>query len=137
MAFDLLIRGGTVLDGTGAPPFRADVAVSGDRIAAVENGDALADAEAAVTIDAAGRFVTPGFIDIHTHSDRSILINPRMESKIRQGVTTEVLGEGNSVGPNKGELKERRFNIKGETVKWSTLGGDLDTVASRAAALER
>lgn len=125
MAFDLLIRGGTVLDGTGAPPFRADVAVSRDRIAAVENGDALADAEAAVTIDAAGRFVTPGFIDIHTHSDRSILINPRMESKIRQGVTTEIGGNcGSGVAPALGAALPTTRPQPGreyETITWPAM----------------
>ena len=106
MTFDVVIRGGTVLDGTGRPRFRADVAVRDGRIAAIGTADDLDGAAAAVVVDAADRFVAPGFIDIHTHSDRSILVNPRMESKIRQGVTTEVGGNcGSGVAPVLGEAE--------------------------------
>ena len=88
MELDLVIRGGTVVDGSGQPGQRADVGVSGDRISAV--GD-LSAATAAQTLDATGLVVTPGFIDIHTHSEFSLLLDPRGESKVRQGVTTEVV----------------------------------------------
>jgi N-acyl-D-aspartate/D-glutamate deacylase len=94
---DLRIRGGAVIDGTGAPPVRADVAISGDRILAV--GPA-AEIDAARVIDAEGLVVAPGFIDIKTHSDFTLPLNPLAESKIRQGVTTEVIGHcGFSVAP--------------------------------------
>ena len=86
---DLIIRNGTVIDGSGAPEMRADVGVGNGHILAV--GD-LSGVIAAREIDATGRTVSPGFIDIHTHSDRSTLVNPRMESKVRQGVTTEIGG---------------------------------------------
>ena len=86
---DLLIRHGTVIDGTGAPGFRADVGIGNGHILTI--GD-LSGVIAARELDATGRCVSPGFIDIHTHSDRSTLVNPRMESKIRQGVTTEIGG---------------------------------------------
>jgi N-acyl-D-aspartate/D-glutamate deacylase len=88
---DLIIRHGTVIDGSGGgvPGFRADVGVGNGHILAV--GD-LSGAIGAREIDATGRCVSPGFIDIHTHSDRSTLANPRMESKVRQGVTTEIGG---------------------------------------------
>ena len=89
MNADLLLRGATVVDGTGAEPFVADVAVTGDRIVAV--GD-LIDVRAARVIDLQGRVVCPGFIDIHTHSDVSLLLDPAGESKVLQGVTTEVTG---------------------------------------------
>ena len=89
MAFDWLIRGGTVLDGTGAPGRRADVAMSGDRVMAI--GPALAG-EAAHVVDAAGCMIAPGFIDMHAHSDFALLAYPSAEAKIRQGVTTEVTG---------------------------------------------
>ena len=92
MAFDLLIRGGSVVDGSGSPPVRADVAVRGDQIEVVGLDGVLAGATAATVVDATGRYVTPGYIDIHTHSDRSILLNPRMECKFREGVTTEIGG---------------------------------------------
>ncbi len=86
-AHDLVIRNGTVLDGSGAEPVRADVAVRDGRIAAV--GEAGA---AASELDAAGRFVAPGFIDIHSHSDYTLLVDPRAVSALHQGVTLEVVG---------------------------------------------
>jgi N-acyl-D-amino-acid deacylase len=86
---DVKIVGGQVLDGTGAPARRADVGLTGDRITTV--GD-LAAEPAGRTIEAAGRIVTPGFIDMHSHSDWRLWGNRRAESKIRQGVTTEVVG---------------------------------------------
>lgn len=89
-AYDLLITGGTVLDGTGAPGFRADVAVTGDRIALVSRS-AIPRARAARVINAAGRVVSPGFIDIHAH-DEAIFRLPAAESRVRQGVTTTLAG---------------------------------------------
>ena len=94
---DLLIRGGEIIDGTGAPARRADVAVSGGRI--VEIGDCTGR-ESLKAIDALGQVVAPGFIDIHTHSDFTLPLNHLAESKIRQGVTTEVVGNcGYSTAP--------------------------------------
>jgi len=89
MAWSVVLRGGTVIDGTGAPRVRADVAIEGDRIAAV--APALAG-EAARVIDATGLVVAPGFIDAHSHSDLFYFGCPSAESKVRQGVTTEVVG---------------------------------------------
>jgi N-acyl-D-amino-acid deacylase len=89
MAFDWLIRGGTVFDGTGGPGRRADVALSGDRIAAIAPD---LPGEAARVVEAADRVVAPGFIDMHAHSDFALLACPSAEAKIRQGVTTEVTG---------------------------------------------
>lgn len=89
MSADLLLTGGLVVDGSGAPARRADVAVSGATISAV--GD-LGGLRAATVRDVTGRLVCPGFIDIHTHSDLTLLSNPLAYSKIRQGVTTEVVG---------------------------------------------
>jgi len=86
---DLLLRRATVVDGTGAAPFLADVAVSGDRVVAVGH---LAEVHADRVLDLDGLVVAPGFIDIHTHSDVSLLHDPAAESKVLQGVTTEVLG---------------------------------------------
>jgi len=97
MAFDVLIRGGRIIDGTGAPATAGDVAVRDGRIAAI--GPALTG-NAARIIDAAGLVVCPGFIDIKTHSDFTLPINPKAESKVRQGVTTEIIGHcGFSVAP--------------------------------------
>src|SRR5215471_15739367 len=94
---DILIKGGQVIDGTGAPGRMADVAIRAGRIAAIEaNRTESADR----VIDAQGCVVAPGFIDIHTHSDFTLPLNPKAESKIRQGVTTEVVGNcGFSVAP--------------------------------------
>src|ERR1044071_7047211 len=89
MAWSLLVRGGTVVGGTGARGRRADVAIEGDRIAAI--GRDLSG-EAARVIDATGHVVSPGFIDAHSHSDLFYFACPSAESKIRQGVTTEVVG---------------------------------------------
>lgn len=87
--FDIIIRGGMVVDGTGNPAFPADVGIQGDRIVAVGN---LSHAEARTKIDAAGKIVCPGFVDCHSHSDRSILAVREATSSIYQGVTTEIVG---------------------------------------------
>src|ERR1051326_519412 len=97
MPYDLLIRGGTLIDGSGAPGTRGDLAIAGGRIAALAPS---LDGRAEKIIDAGGLAVTPGFIDIKTHSDFVLPINPKAESKVRQGVTTEIVGHcGYSVAP--------------------------------------
>jgi N-acyl-D-amino-acid deacylase len=94
---DMLLRGAMVYDGSGAPPLEGDVAVTGDRIEAV--GREL-DAPGARVVDLAGLALAPGFIDIHSHTDLGLAIDPSAPSKIRQGVTTEVAGQdGDSIGP--------------------------------------
>ena len=90
LRFDLLISGGLVVDGTGAPAIRADVGIKGKTIVAVGH---LSRAEATSVIDASGLVVAPGVIDIHGHSDYSLLVDGNAESKVRQGVTTEIIGE--------------------------------------------
>ena len=87
--YDLLIQGGTVIDGTGAPSFRADLAIADGRIVAVGNLD---DATAADVLDITALAVCPGFIDMHSHSDTTLLVDGRGLSKVHQGVTTEVVG---------------------------------------------
>jgi N-acyl-D-aspartate/D-glutamate deacylase len=118
--FDLLIRGGTVLDGSGSPGFQADVGVLGGRISRI--GD-LSLAQADRVLDASGLTVAPGFIDMHNHSDQTLLDEPKCESMIRQGVTTMALGEGGSMGPAK----------QGEH-PWTTLGGYFDYVEKQGVA---
>ena len=98
-AFDLIIRGGHIVDGTGNPWFAADVGVRGDRITAVGN---LMDAKARREIDARGLVVAPGFIDMHTHSDQPLLDDGTAQSKVREGVTIDVIGESTSVAPRDG-----------------------------------
>src|SRR5688572_16438494 len=118
--YDVLIIGGSVLNGDGTPAVRADVGIRGGRIATI--GD-VRTAAATRRIDASGLTVAPGFIDIHNHSDYTILVDPRAESMIRQGVTTMVLGESRSAGPIKPGAEEARARADGVSVDWTTLGG--------------
>jgi N-acyl-D-amino-acid deacylase len=116
---DLKITNGRILDGTGAPWFRGDIGVRGDTIVAV--GD-LADVAAKNTIDAQQRIVAPGFIDLLGWSQISVLNDPALEAKVRQGVTTEVAGEGESPGPS----------LNG---RFKTLGEFLDALDRQGAAI--
>jgi N-acyl-D-aspartate/D-glutamate deacylase len=110
-----------MIDGTGAPAVTADVGVRGGRIATIGS---LADARATRRIDAKGLVVAPGFIDMHNHSDYTILVEPKAESAIRQGLTTLVLGESRSAGPLKaGQNDDPRSRADGAAPDWTTLGG--------------
>jgi N-acyl-D-aspartate/D-glutamate deacylase len=124
-AYDLLIRNGKIIDGTGNPWFRGDVAVRGDRIVAVGR---VPPGTARREIDARGLVVAPGFIDMHSHSDFVLLEDGDAQSKVRQGVTTEVLGEGQSAGPYQGQLNPRRAKVRGQDESWTTLGGYFATL---------
>ncbi len=105
-SFDLVIRGGTLLDGTGGPSWQADIGITGDTIAAIGS---IAPQQAKRALDASRLHVCPGFIDIHTHSDYTILRYPTADSRTRQGVTTEVTGNcGDSVAPLEGLSVEAR-----------------------------
>ena len=121
--YDLVVSGGRVIDGTGAPWVRADVGIRGDRIAAI--GD-LSSARAKRRIDAQGLAVAPGFIDLLGQSELSVLVDPRAESKIRQGITSELTGEGISPAPmNDAWVHEkedwlRKYRLK---IDWTDLCG--------------
>ena len=117
-AYDLIIRNGRVIDGTGSPAVAADVAIRGDRIVAVGR---LAEAGAARVIDASGLVVAPGFIDLHTHSDLPLLNDGNAESKVRQGVTLDVIGESTTVAPRDG-LAEAKGTWSDFTGYWRALG---------------
>lgn len=132
--YDLVIHGGTIYDGSGGVPFVGDVGVRGDRIAYV--GPATA-APAARRIDATGLAVAPGFINMLSWANESLLEDPRGQSDIRQGVTLEVMGEGWSMGPLTPEMKRNDTARQGDIkypITWTTLGEYLGTLERRGVA---
>ena len=102
--YDVLIRHGRIVDGTGNPWFYGDIGIVQDRIAFI--GNAAPDVTAKRTLDAKGLIVAPGFIDMLGQSELELLIDPRAESKLRQGVTTEITGEGDTVAPLNDRIKQ-------------------------------
>ncbi len=123
VAADLVIRDVRVVDGTGSPWYRADVAISGDTITAI--GPDLP--EAAETLEANGLAASPGFIDMHAHSEYGLIVDPRALSKVAQGVTTEVLGEHLSAGPVLGPAVDDPMMVAPPIERdWTTLGGYFD-----------
>jgi N-acyl-D-aspartate/D-glutamate deacylase len=126
--YDLVLRGGRIVDGTGNPWVHGDVAIREGKIVAVGR---VPPGHAERTLDVTGLVVTPGFIDMHSHSDLVLLEDGLAQSKIRQGVTTEVLGEGGSAGPRVGRLSPATALAKGRPVRWSTLG-EYFTVLERS-----
>ena len=133
--YDIIIRNGRVIDGSGRPAFNADVAIKDDRIARIGN---LRGARGKREIDARGQVIAPGFIDMLGQSEQYVLIDPRAMSKVMMGVTTEITGEGESIAPvNDRILKEqedfnRRFNL---TVDWHTLGEYFNRLDQQGAGI--
>ena len=129
--FDVIIKGGTVYDGTGAEPRHVDLAIRGDRIAGV--GD-FKTAKAKTIIDATDLAVAPGFINMLSWSNESLIQDGRSQSEIRQGVTTEIMGEGESMGPVNDRVREHMLreqsDIKYE-IKWNTLAEYLHYLETR------
>jgi N-acyl-D-amino-acid deacylase len=119
---DLLIRGGRIVDGTGNPSFLGDIGIRNDRIVAMGR---LGNATAKRTIDATGLTVAPGFIDIHNHSDYTLVADGNAQSMIRQGVTSMILGEGGSAAPIGGKQapRERRVLPQDTPADWSDFNG--------------
>ena len=134
-AYDLIIRNGHVIDGTGNPWYKADIGIQGDRIAAI--GD-LHDAQARQEIDANGRVVSPGFIDMLGHSEMNLLLDNRALSKVSQGITTEITGERVTVAPQDDKtiaairpfLAEYKFNLD-----WTTLEGYFQRLQKQGTTL--
>lgn len=132
--YDVLIKNGSVYDGTGSTRINADVAIKGDRIVAI--GD-LKNARAGIVIDARGLAVAPGFINMLSWSVISLIIDGRSQSDIRQGVTTEIFGEGSSMGPLNAEMKQRALAQQGDfkfDIPWNTLAEYLTYLERRGVA---
>ena len=120
--YDVVIKGGTLYDGTGGAPRRADIAISGDRIAAIEAS--IPANSARTVVDATGLAVSPGFINMLSWATESLIVDGRSQSDIRQGVTTEIFGEGSSMGPLTDEMRARWTREQGAIkfeIKWKTL----------------
>jgi N-acyl-D-amino-acid deacylase len=129
-SFDVLIKGGTVYDGTGTRPRQADIAIRGDRIAAIGK---LRNARAKAVIDARGFAVSPGFINMLSHSEQSLIADGRSMGELKQGVTTEIFGEA-SMGPLTEEMKKRRIAQQGDIkydITWTTLAEYLTYLEKR------
>ncbi|MBM4221088.1 MAG: amidohydrolase family protein [Gammaproteobacteria bacterium] len=134
--FEVVVLGGQVLDGTGAPAFTADIGVSQDRIVAIGR---IAKEQARHVVDANGLHVAPGFIDIHTHSDGEIKVYPMAESRVRQGITTEVTGNcGDSAAPLDGSEADRiraEWKEKGVEASWTGMASYCEWVGRRRIAI--
>ncbi len=133
-SYDVLLRGGTIYDGSGGPPRVADLAIAGDRIAAI--GD-LAGARATRVVDVAGLAVAPGFINMLSWSTESLLHDGCSQSEIRQGVTLEVMGEGESMGPLNPAMKAAMIEEQSHltfAVEWTTLGEYLRHLERRGVS---
>jgi N-acyl-D-amino-acid deacylase len=132
--YSVIIAGGTVYDGSGAAGRRADVGVRDDRIAAV--GD-LGGASATVRVDATGLAVAPGFINMLSWSTEPLLVDGRSQGEIRQGVTTQIFGEGDSMGPLTEEMRKRRLESQGDLkfeIPWTSLGDYLRYLEKKGVA---
>ena len=131
--YDVIIRNGTVYDGTGGPARRIDLAIKGDRIAAIGN---LAQARAASEVDVHGFAVAPGFINMLSHSEISMIADPRSMGELKEGVTTQIFGEG-SMGPLNAEMKQRRLEQQGDIkydIPWNTLGEYMQYLEQRGVS---
>src|ERR1051325_8462877 len=131
--FDVIIKGGTVYDGTGRTPTKADLGIKGDRIVAIGN---LSRATAATIVDAKGLAVAPGFINMLAHSESSLIVDPRSLSEIKQGVTTQIFGEF-SMGPLNDQMKRRLREQQGDVrfgIEWTTLAEYLQYLERRGIA---
>ncbi len=132
--YDIIIKNGTVYDGTGSRPRRADVAIKGDRIGAI--GD-LKSAKAATIVDTQGLAVAPGFINMLSWAVDDLVVDGRSMGDIKQGVTTEIFGEGDSMGPLDDEMKRRRKAAQGDLrfeIEWTTLAEYLQFLEKRGVS---
>ena len=134
-SYDLLIRGGTIYDGSGGAPYVGDVGIRGDRIVYV---GPTGEASAPRLVDARGLAVAPGFINMLSWSNESLLVDPRGQSELRQGITLEVMGEGWSMGPLNDEMKALSVKQQGDIkypIEWTTLGDYLNFLERKGTSL--
>jgi len=132
--YDLIIRNGTIYDGSGGPPVTGDVAVNGQTITAIGQ---LGPARSTAELDARGLVVAPGFINMLSWANRSLLADGRSQSDIRQGVTLEVLGEGSSMGPLNDTMKRQMRKQQGDikyAIEWTTLAEYLEHLVRRGVS---
>ena len=133
-SFDVIVRNGIVYDGTGGASRRVDVGIRGDRITAV--GDLSKDS-ATNTVEATGLAVAPGFINMLSWSTESLLVDGRSQGEVRQGVTTQIMGEGSSMGPVNEEMKKRAYALMGDIkyeITWRTLSEYLQELQRRGVS---
>jgi N-acyl-D-amino-acid deacylase len=132
-AYDVIIRGGTIYDGSGKPPVVGDVAIKDDRIVAVGKIEGTAKSE----VSARGMAVAPGFINMLSWATESLIADPKSQSDIRQGVTLEVMGEGSSMGPMNATMKRQETERQGDVkypIEWTTLGDYLGYLEKRGVS---
>ncbi len=135
--YDLILRGGTIYDGSGGKPVVGDVAIDGDRIVAVTAVGSLGTAKGKTEVNAKGLAVSPGFVNMLSWATESLLVDGRAQSDLRQGVTLEVMGEGNSMGPLNDAMKKEGVEQQGDIkypITWTTLGEYLDQLAAKGIA---
>ena len=133
-AYDVILRGGTIYDGSGGQPYTGDVAFDGDKIAAM--GD-LGEAGATLEIDVEGLAVAPGFVNMMCWANESLIEDGHSQSDIRQGVTLEIMGEGDSMGPLNDRMKEEMLRLQGDIrydVSWTTLAEYLEFLENRGVS---
>lgn len=138
---DIIIRNGKIIDGTGKPAYDADIAIRGDKIAYIGSLEGI---HAPLEIDATGKYVTPGFIDVHTHSDYTIWGNPECQSSVRQGVTTEIVGNCGLTGRTRmtgvpfdpaGDGIDCIYNLPGPTYPAGAVAATLDKMEKTGASM--
>ena len=133
-SYDVIIRGGQILDGSGNTAYISDLAINADTIAAIGG---LAEAKGVLEIDASGLAVAPGFINMLSWANVALIEDGRSQGDIRQGVTLEVMGEGHSMGPLNEEMKEEMLNLQQDIkfdVSWTTLGEYLDFLEEKGVS---
>ena len=131
---DVIIRGGTVYDGTGGPPVKTDLGIKGDRV--VRIGD-LGSVRSVAVIDASGLAVAPGFINMLSWSNESLIVDPRSMGELKQGVTTQIMGEGWSMGPLNDQMKKQAVEDEGDLkydIKWTTLAEYLQYLEAKGVS---